>query len=185
MNKYSCLLDQMTLKASKTNNTMNKHIAVIYKSGCSTPIPIIFGENYLCCNKGCVHNFMNQVKHAEMDALERLHKNPKMKKNIKLNMLVARIRSDHTFGMSRPCLLCTRAIMNSKLRIKKIKYTDDMGNIITEDIKSLLNEDKIHISKGYRLHLVMRGILSDDMFSQDGFEQEHDLKRVKTLLFER
>ena len=183
MNKYGCLLDQMIHKALKSNNTMNnKHIAVIYKSGCSTPVPIVFGENYLCCNKGCVHNLMNLSKHAEVDAIERLYKNPKIKKNVKLNMLVTRIKSDrdHTLGMSRPCLLCTRAIMNSKLRIKRIKYTDEEGKIISEDIKSLLNEDRIHIPKCYRLHLRMRGILNQDVSKQD-----EDLKKVKTILLER
>lgn len=83
--------------------------------------------------------------HAEINVFEHFPK-----KNIKgmvLDILVIRINKNHILKNSRPCNQCIEKLQ--KIGIRKVYYSDDNGNIISEHVQYM---EKIHSSSG-TLHL--------------------------------
>ena len=126
------------------------HVASLFKKGGS----IVFGENKMknFCNKNkCRSCYL----HAEMDVLDKMSQIKHIKKNGgKYNLLVVRLKSNGDFGMSRPCYLCVNKIIKSHIKINKIYYSDENGEIISEKKQDLLDIEKIYFTNGYRSHLI-------------------------------
>lgn len=100
-----------------------------------------------------INKFIKQSKkpmlrktiHAEINVFEHFPK-----KNIKgmvLDILVIRINKNHILKNSRPCNQCIEKLQ--KIGIRKVYYSDDNGNIISEHVQYM---EKIHSSSG-TLHL--------------------------------
>ncbi len=87
--------------------------------------------------------------HAEMGVLNKFNESSQFKKNGKYNLMVIQFSHDNQLKNSRPCFVCSNAILNSKKKIKKVYYSTNDGNIISESIYSLLNLERLHFSIGF------------------------------------
>ena len=91
--------------------------------------------------------------HAECDALSKLMplKNKKRLENI--NLLVVRFSSKNKIQSSKPCVNCIESMKilpyKKGYKIENIYYSDENGNIIKTNLKTLDSEDK-HYSKYFR-----------------------------------
>lgn len=133
---------------TKLNRNGYTHYSGIYKNG-----KIIFkGYNHLrnSYNNECIC----WSTHAEMDVLYKLIKSfkifsliGKLTNIINLNdyiIVVVRFGKDGSLKNSRPCNQCLETMI--KYKIKKILYSNENGDIITEKPE---NMEKIHISSGW------------------------------------
>jgi deoxycytidylate deaminase len=85
-----------------------------------------------------------KTMHAEINVFENFPK-----KNVKgMDILVIRINKSNILKNSRPCNQCIDELL--KIGIRKVYYSDDNGNIISENVAYM---EKIHISSGTR-HLM-------------------------------
>jgi hypothetical protein len=102
--------------------------------------------------------------HAEMGVLEKFNKNSQFKKNGKYNLMVINFSPDNELKNSRPCFICSNEIFRSKKRIKKIYYSTNNGDIISESIYSLLNLENLHFSIGYvdKIKFILRKYVGKD-----------------------
>jgi len=80
------------------------------------------------------------------------YRRDKLKNPMKISALVIRTTSTGTLGMSRPCMHCLWAFnrLPRKLGyvITEVYYSDEKGNIIKTNMKSLL-DGPLHVSRGY------------------------------------
>ncbi len=107
-------------------------------------------------------NFETSI-HAEMGVLNKFNENSQFKKNGKYNLMVVQFSHDNQLKNSRPCFVCSNAILNSKKKIKKIYYSTNDGNIISESIYSLLNLERLHFSIGFvdKIKYILRRYVRD------------------------
>lgn len=124
--------------------------------------------------------------HAEETALDKI-KLQRSKKTIKASLLVIRLKpastpDSYSLANSRPCLACLYRIKNSVnngLRINKIYYSNDDGQIICYKLKDILSE-KQHLSKFYRISVVPKeyvryfGINSSNVSDSSDSEDSRD-----------
>jgi ribosomal protein L28 len=107
-----------------------------------------FGFNKL----GDIHGNKIGV-HAEHDAINNLKPLRRNKRLQNINMLVIRISKNNKIQSSKPCANCIEHIKNlpgkKGYKIKHIYYSNDDGEIIRSNIKSLENGE-LHYSKFYR-----------------------------------
>ncbi len=108
-------------------------------------------------------------KHAEMGVLEKFNESSQFKKNGKYNLMVINFSGNNELKNSRPCFLCSNAIYKSKKKIKKIYYSTNDGNIISESIYSLLNMENMHFSIGFvnKIQFILRKILGTNVEIQN------------------
>lgn len=108
---------------------------IIYSAGINKFIKQIKNNN---------NNEIYKTIHAEINVFENFPK-----KNVKgLDILVIRINKNMVLKNSRPCNACIEKLQ--KIGIRKVHYSDDNGNIITERLEYM---EKLHISSGH-LHLI-------------------------------
>ncbi len=89
--------------------------------------------------------------HAERNAIKKFNSICSKKKNIKrtqVNLLVVRFSKSGEVGESRPCLHCLQGLLNSKIKIKWIYYSNAKGAIVREKLITMLMSDKTYISSG-------------------------------------
>ena len=117
---------------------------------------IVFKKSNYGENK---HNSGDTTIHAEKDVINRIsfkHKNKKKIKNKKkYNLIIIKVsRFQRNIGMSRPCEKCLimlrRLELNSGIKINKIIYTNEDGNIIKTNLHKLLCMNDHHISSYYK-----------------------------------
>jgi len=91
--------------------------------------------------------------HAEYNALSKLMPLKNKKKLEPINLLVIRLSTKNKIQSSKPCNNCIEImkILPHKLgyKLNHICYSDENGNIIKSNLKSLDTEEK-HYSKYYR-----------------------------------
>jgi len=121
------------------------HYSGIYKNG----KPLFVGSNHLrsTYNGECICF----STHAEMDVLHKVLKcytQQPFKDVIDLksySIVVVRFGKDGNLKNSRPCNQCLEIMV--KYRIKKICYSTDNGDIVSE---KPINMEKIHVSSGWK-----------------------------------
>lgn len=91
--------------------------------------------------------------HAEHDAINKLKPLNKRKRLQNINMLVIRISKTNKLQNSKPCAICIQIMKNlpekKGYRIRNIYYSNDNGEIIKSNLKTLENDD-LHYSTYYR-----------------------------------
>jgi hypothetical protein len=91
--------------------------------------------------------------HAEYDAIRKLVPLQRNKRLKVINILVIQMSIKNKLQLSKPCANCIQMmkIFPEKLgyKVKHIYYSDNNGDIVKSDLKSLDNEEK-HISRFYR-----------------------------------
>lgn len=93
--------------------------------------------------------------HAEYDAISNL-KPLQIKKKLKsINMIIIRMSKYNKLQSSKPCTMCIKNMKNLPVKkgyiIKNIYYSDENGNIIKSNLRSLENSEQ-HYSRFYRNH---------------------------------
>jgi deoxycytidylate deaminase len=148
------------------NNAVNKfkhskcmmlahHVAFIFTKNnilCASEnrlMPNKKNKNNIKLNNNFKHITNETSIHAEMGVLEKFNESSQFKKNGKYNLMVINFNKDLQLRNSRPCFICSNAILQSKKKIKKIYYSTNDGDIISESIYSLLNLDRLHFSIGF------------------------------------
>jgi len=134
-----------SIKPNRSNCSGYLHYSGIYRNG----KPLYVGTNHLrsTYNGECICF----STHAEMDVLHKVLKGFKQqsfKDVINLNsyiIVVARFGKDGNLKNSRPCNQCLEIMV--KYRIKKICYSTDNGDIVSE---KPINMEKIHVSSGWK-----------------------------------
>ncbi len=160
-------------KCSKSPCTMlAKHAAVIFKGD----TPLIIGENRLEA-RAMKHPspICKCSKHAEIIALNKYNNSSQFKDNEKCNILIIQIGKENELKMSRPCFLCAHAIFKSRKKIKKVYYSTGDGNIICENIYSLLNFENIHVSIGFG---IMNGTGYLESYIKKNFGKNLEIKMI-------
>lgn len=107
----------------------------------------------------------NSTVHAEIAGLNKIEKNNKYRKKIKVNVIVLRVTKTGLLGESKPCYHCIHRMANSKnVKIDKIIYSRSDGTCTTEKFSNLMKEDieNIHISKGNRMKFFAKHKLNTD-----------------------
>ena len=103
----------------------------------------------------------NDSVHAEIHACKKVakkHKDKLKKKHKKTyNLIVIRTsKSGSNLGMSRLCERCVLGVnnisKNSGIKIKKIYYSDENGEIIKTSLQKMMLMEDHHISSYYRNH---------------------------------
>lgn len=111
-----------------------------------------FGFNIM----GDINGFEPGI-HAEHDAINKLKPLEKKKHLHNINLLVIRISKNNKLQNSKPCANCINKIRilpeKKGYRIKNIYYSDDNGEIIKSNLKTLENEE-LHYSRFYRRKLL-------------------------------
>jgi len=91
--------------------------------------------------------------HAEHDAIRKLVPLKKKKRLVNINILVIRLSGKNKLQSSKPCINCINVmkILPEKLgyKIQNVYYSDNNGNIVKTNLRTLESEDK-HYSKYYR-----------------------------------
>lgn len=92
--------------------------------------------------------------HAEENAIRKLPMLPRKKHLKKVDLLVIRTSKTGVLGSSKPCIHCLM-LLQTKLpekgyKVQNIYYTSQHGDIHEATLKSLLEEDNIHMSRYYR-----------------------------------
>lgn len=78
------------------------------------------------------------ARHAEMDAIK--HLKIKNKKRLTLDLIVIRINNSGKLLLSMPCYNCIKQLRRLKnIKINKIHYSDENGNIISKRFVQLFN----------------------------------------------
>ena len=103
----------------------------------------------------------NDSVHAEIHACKKVawkHRDKNKKKNKKAyNLVVIRTsKSGSNLGMSRLCERCVLGVNNlpniSGIKIKKIFYTDESGEIVKTSLPKMMKMDDHHMSSFSRNH---------------------------------
>ena len=103
----------------------------------------------------------NDSVHAEIDACKKVawkHRDKSKKKNKKVyNLVVIRTsKSGSNLGMSRLCERCVLNVNNlpnnSGIKIKKIYYSDESGEIVKTSLPKMMKMDDHHMSSFSRNH---------------------------------
>jgi len=104
--------------------------------------------------KKVCHGRSYDIKHAEVDALDKI----KYKKNVpkKVDLFVIRLTKLGYLAESRPCLHCLRALKNSGLNIKHVYYSNSERKIIRELFSKMEDSPLTYISRGHRLEMQMK-----------------------------
>ena len=132
------------------DNSSYHHYSGIYKNG-----KILYlGSNHLrnSYNNECIC----WSTHAEMDVIHKVLKSYKLqsfKDIINLNshvIVVIRFGKDGSLKNSRPCNQCLETMV--RYRIKKIMYSTDNGNVVSEKPE---NMEKLHTSSGWNAYKVI------------------------------
>lgn len=94
------------------------------------------------------------TSHAEENAIRKLPVLPRKKHLKKVDLLVIRTSKTGVLGSSKPCIHCLM-LLQTKLpekgyKIQNIFYTNQQGDIREETLKSLLEDENMHMSKYYR-----------------------------------
>jgi hypothetical protein len=91
--------------------------------------------------------------HAECDAIAKLIPLKRKKKLECIDLLVIRLSRINNLQMSKPCINCVQTMkiypISKGYKINNIYYSDNNGNIIKTNLKSLENSEQ-HLSKFYR-----------------------------------
>ena len=131
-------------RKAQTNQGMKReqypHGAAILTNKKNTSMIGGIGYNHYPSNS---HGFKGTI-HAEIDAFQRNYTKIGRKK---VSILVVRTNG----GNSRPCSNCIRNMVdNSQMRVKRVYYTIDNGNIVSENLKQLSANCDQHLSMYYR-----------------------------------
>ena len=133
------LINCIDIKTEKCHH----HYSGIYRNGKK----LFTGHNHLrnSYNGECIC----YSTHAEMDVLYKILKHQKIKVNETADLsdyiiIVIRFGKDGSLKNSRPCNHCLETM--KFYRIKKIVYSDDNGDIITEKPESM---EQCHVSSGW------------------------------------
>jgi hypothetical protein len=109
---------------------------------------ISYGVNKMGDTNGIVPGI-----HAEHDAIRKLPKLRRNKRQQQISILVIRVSVKNRLLLSKPCCNCInimKTIPEKKgYKIKNIYYSDDNGNIIKTNLDILDNEEK-HYSRFYK-----------------------------------
>ncbi|AEX61397.1 putative cytidine deaminase [Megavirus courdo7] len=105
-------------------------------------------------------SYADKSTHAEEMALDKLKKN-RSKRIIDVSLIVIRITPSSTpdsykLANSRPCIGCIHKIKNSfnyGVRINKIYFSNENGEIICYKLRDILSE-KQHLSKYHRMSMI-------------------------------
>jgi deoxycytidylate deaminase len=93
--------------------------------------------------------------HAEMDALNKIKKQLRRKRNVKsnkMNLIVIRTNKSGNLCNSAPCHHCTECLLNNKdIKIDKLYYSNEYGNIECIKFNEWINSGKKHVSEGWSL----------------------------------
>lgn len=101
-------------------------------------------------------NGMEPGIHAEHNAINNLKPTMKTKKLTTVNILVVRFSKNNKLHNSKPCTKCIQTMINlpktKGYRIKNVYYSDDNGNIIKTNLRTL-ETDVPYYTRFYRKHL--------------------------------
>jgi len=125
-----------SINTSESSRNFHHHYSGIYRNGKK----LFIGSNHLrnSYNNKCIC----YSTHAEIDVIHKVLRN-----NLETNgciIAVIRFGKDGNLRNSRPCNHCLTTMI--KHGIKKIMYSTDDGNIISEKPQSM---EKNHISSGW------------------------------------
>ena len=133
------LIKDIDIKTEKYHH----HYSGIYRNGKK----LFIGNNHLrnSYNGECIC----YSTHAEMDVLYKILKHQKIKVKDSADLsncviIVVRFGKDGSLKNSRPCNHCLETM--KFYRIKKVVYSDDNGNIVTEKPESM---EQCHVSSGW------------------------------------
>lgn len=124
---------------------------VFYRSGKS-----MFGKgNFLCYGENLRDHDTNFIPgdHAEINAIKKLRRRKISKKLIGIDLLVVRLNRSGKLSNSKPCGDCISKLKylpyNVGYYINNIYYSDNNGNIIKTNIKTL-EKDELHKSSFFK-----------------------------------
>jgi len=112
-----------------------------------------YGENHLSSCES------DKYTHAEIDACQKVarkHRDKIKKKNKKAyDLVVIRVsKSGSNLGMSRLCERCVLAMNNlpnkTGIKIKKIYYSNESGDLVKTSVSKMMNMDDHFMSSFYR-----------------------------------
>lgn len=143
---------QLTKKNTLGKKSLQEQLEILTKMASNSTIYYKHAAALISGNmiySAGINKFIKQSKipslrktiHAEINVFENFPK-----KNIKglvLDILVIRINKNHILKNSRPCNQCIEKLQ--KIGIRKVYYSDDNGNIISEHVQYM---EKIHSSSG-------------------------------------
>lgn len=103
---------------------------------------ISYGENHVSGNKSI---------HAEIAAINYLLKNCfKQRKFSRLKLVVYRIKSDGTYGNSKPCQNCIQTL--KMYGLKSVLYSNESGNFVCEKIRHIQNNHRTWYYRNFQLN---------------------------------
>lgn len=115
------LVDELVSLAQKTERVANARLAacIVYKNeiiatGTNQKKTHPFQKKY-AKNKDAIY------LHAETDAIKNALKHLTVHEMAKAQLVVCRVKQDHSFGLAKPCEGCMRAI--ATFGIKEVYYT--------------------------------------------------------------
>lgn len=149
------LINKLTQTRTQVDGGPSNHAAYLVRNGknrMNYQSKSYYGENHYQ-----VANFA--TTHAEMHAISKVSRkhsdNIKKRNKQAYNLVVIRVsKSQGILGNSQVCKNCIENIINSSkrtgIKIKKIFYSDENGNIIKTTPARLSNDDDPFISSFYR-----------------------------------
>lgn len=90
-------------------------------------------------------------RHAEIDAIQHLTHNRKIKPRKKISLIVIRINKLGILRNSKPCSKCIELLSNNRyFKIKRIYYSNENGDIISTTLTELADTEP-HVSMRFRV----------------------------------
>ena len=141
---YNSMIIEELKEKARSSDIASKHAAAIIpnRKNNTRGAPIICESNKYLKNKIIVDgNTYYKTIHAEIKVTTKMPR--RYLKNI--DIIVIRVSSNGMLKNSRPCNNCIDKL--TKLGIRKIYYSTDTGDIISEYVKDM---ERIHTSHGHK-----------------------------------
>jgi hypothetical protein len=107
---------------------------------------------------GYAHNYAKYVGesvHAEMSSINKLKIKDRINKIKNIDILVIRVNTNRELTMSRPCYKCccslTKHPLKKGIKVNKIYYSNDKGEIVFERLNQLINSEYKHVNRYIRM----------------------------------